>query len=106
MLTNEKVLDIFRDYLEEDQATEIVQTRHGLAVMLWDTAGEDWSNVKCCTTPEALFEELLDSFISYQEFLVVQNSSKVKCKLSNEEQAQIQAMCLPYLEKRKEAEKA
>ena len=45
MLTNEKVLEIFQDYLNEDQATEVVMTRHGYAVMLWDHAGQDWSDV-------------------------------------------------------------
>lgn len=100
MLTNEKVLDIFRDYLNEDQATEVVMTRHGYAVMLWDYAGQDWSDVECCPTPEKLFDKLLDSFVMYQEYLTVQN----KEDLNNEKQEQIQKMCLPYLEKRKEAE--
>ena len=90
MLTNEKVLEIFQDYLNEDQATEVVMTRHGYAVMLWDHAGQDWSDVECCPTPEELFDKLLDSYALYQEFLMIR--------------AQIQEMCLPYLEKRKEAE--
>lgn len=50
MFTNEKVLEIFQDYLNEDQATEVVMTRHGYAVMLWDHAGQDWSDVECCPT--------------------------------------------------------
>ena len=52
MLTNEMVLKIFADYLAEDTDLEIIQTRHGLAVMLWDNAGQDWSDVTCCQTPE------------------------------------------------------
>ena len=104
MLTNEKVLDIFRDYLEEDQATEIVQTRHGLAVMLWDNAGQDWSEVVCCTTPEELFDKLLDSFIAYQEFLILDLDDRED--LTTEEKNKVRAMGMPYLEKRKEAEKA
>lgn len=56
MMTNEKALDIFVDYLEKDQALDVVSTRRGYAVMLWDFKGQDWSDVKCCTTPEALFD--------------------------------------------------
>lgn len=43
MMTNEKVLDIFVDYLEKDQALDVVSTRRGYAVMLWDFKGQDWS---------------------------------------------------------------
>ena len=71
MLTNEMVLKIFEDYLEEDQAIEVVQTRHGCAVMLWDTAKQDWSDVKCCPTPEKLFDALLEAVVEYQEYLVL-----------------------------------
>ena len=66
MLTNERVLKIFADYLEKDQALEIVPTRHGYAVMLWDKAGQDWSEVTCCPTPEDLFDKLLDAATGYQ----------------------------------------
>ena len=71
MLTNEVVLKIFADYLAEDQALEVVPTRHGHAVMLWDNAGQDWSEVTCCPTPEDLFDKLLDAAIGYQEYLIL-----------------------------------
>ena len=75
MFTNEKVLEIFQDYLNEDQATEVVMTRHGYAVMLWDQAGQDWSDVECCKQPEDLFDKLLDNNALYQEFLKIQDKS-------------------------------
>ena len=105
MFTNEKVLEIFQDYLNEDQATEVVMTRHGYAVMLWDHAGQDWSDVECCPTPEELFDKLLDSYALYQEFLMIRDKSDGEGEINEMERAQIQAMCLPYLEKRKEAER-
>lgn len=105
MLTNGKVFDIFQQYLEEDQATEVVLTRHGYAVMLWDYAGQDWSEVTCCQTPEELFDKLLESFVGYQEFLMIQRNNDGEGEVSEEEQEQIQNMCLPYLKKREEAEK-
>ena len=71
MLTNEVVLKIFADYLAEDQALEVVPTRHGHAVMLWDSAGQDWSEVTCCQTPEELFDKLLDAATGYQAYLIL-----------------------------------
>ena len=55
--------------MAKDQATEAVPTRHGYAVMLWDHAGQDWSEVTCCPTPEELFDKLLDAATGYQEYL-------------------------------------
>lgn len=71
MLTNEMVLKIFADYLAKDQAIEAVPTRHGYAVMVWNHAGQDWSEVTCCPTPEDLFDKLLDAAIGYQEYLIL-----------------------------------
>ena len=74
MLTNEMVLKIFADYLAKDQAIEAVPTRHGYAVMLWDHAGQDWSEVTCCPTPEDLFDKLLDAATGYQEYLILRKN--------------------------------
>ena len=102
MLTNEMVLEIFKDYLERDQAMEVVQTRHGMAAMLWDNAGEDWSEVVCCPTPEKLFDELLDFCTAYQEYLILQGSDQDDLTAENREH--VQMMVQGYQEKRKEAE--
>ncbi len=104
MLTNEKVLEIFKDYIDADEALDILSTRRGYAVMLWDFAHRDWSDVVCCQTPEALFDKLLDSFTGYQGFLMIQRNSNGEGDINPKEREQIQKMCLPYLEKRKEAE--
>ena len=74
MLTNEMVLKIFADYLAKDQAIEAVPTRHGYAVMLWDHAGQDRSEVTCCPTPEDLFDKLLDAATGYQEYLILRKA--------------------------------
>ena len=100
MMTNEMVLDIFMDYLEKDEALDVVFTRRGYAVMLWDFKGQDWSDVKCCTTPESLFDKLLDSFVAYEEYLLL----KDKKILNDNERRRIDAMCRGYQERRKEAE--
>ena len=36
MLTFEMVLEVFKDYLEEDTDCEVVLTKHGYTVMQWD----------------------------------------------------------------------
>lgn len=100
MLTNEMVLEIFADYLAEDQATEVVQTRHGYAVMLWDSAGQDWSEVTCCPTPEELFDKLLDAAAGYEEYLILRKDELDS--LDNAGREQVERLRRRYL-KRKEA---
>lgn len=102
MLTNEQVLEIFKAYLDEDQATEVVQTRHGAAVMLWDYTAKTWSDVECCPTPEDLFDNLMDSFVSYKKFKVWELHRR---EIPNaEDWEQIHAMQRQFLQKRKEVE--
>lgn len=36
MLTNEKVLEVFKDYLSQDPDYEVVMASHGYTVMGWD----------------------------------------------------------------------
>lgn len=98
MLTEKKVLEIFADYLKEDEATEVVQTRHGATVMLWENAGQDWSEAVCCGTPEKLFDKLLDSFAGYQEYLLLQKKEKIE----EADRRKIEELCRGYLEKRRE----
>lgn len=71
MLTDRMVLKIFEDYLKADTALEVVPTKHGYAVMLWDTVAQDWSDVVCCPTPESMFDKLLESATAYNEFIIL-----------------------------------
>ena len=66
MLTDRIVFKIFAD-----TALEVVQTKHGYAVMLWDAAAQDWSDVVCCPTPESMFNKLLESATAYNEYLIL-----------------------------------
>ncbi len=100
MLTEKKVLEIFTDYLKEDQATEVVWTRRGVTVMLWESAGQEWSEAVCCDTPEKLFDKLLDSFTGYQEYLLLQKKEQI----GEADRQKIQELCQRYVEKRKEEE--
>ena len=68
MLTNEKVLEIFRDYLSQDPAYEMVTTSRGYTVMAWDNYREAWYDVRLCPTPEALRDALMDAYKNYLEY--------------------------------------
>lgn len=102
MLTYEKVLEIFADYLNEDPCAEVVPTRRCYAVMMWDIAAHDWSEVIPCDTPESLFDALLvesDKYWSYQ--LAVSQGLE---DYTPEIKAKVKEMCRVYQEKRWEAE--
>lgn len=88
MMTNEMVVKIFADYLAEDTDLEIVQTRHGLAVMLWDNAGQDWSDVTCCQTSEDLFDKLLESASGFWEYKILRKQKKEKLDAEGEKQVE------------------
>ena len=88
MLTNEMVLKIFADYLTEDMDLEIVQTRHGLAVMLWDNAGQDWSDVTHCQTPEELFDKLLESVAWFCEYKILRKHKRETLDAEGEKQVE------------------
>lgn len=102
MLTNEKVLEIFKTYLDKDRATEVVQTSHGPTVMLWDSTTKTWTEVDCCPTPEALFDKLMESFVFYKEFAIWEWYRREKP--TEEERKQIQSMQQYFLQLRKEVE--
>lgn len=38
MMTFEKVLEVFNDYLNKDSVLEVVNTKRGYTVMIWDDA--------------------------------------------------------------------
>ena len=98
MLTNEVVLKIFEEYLAEDQALEVVPTRHGHAVMPWDSAGQDWSEVTCCPTPEELFDKLLDAATGYQEYLILREDEMDL--LDDAGEKKVEQLRLKYLARR------
>ncbi len=89
MMTFEKVLEIFKDYLAEDTDSEVVLTKHGYTVMQWDEKSKDWYGVEYCKTPEDLREELLSSY----RMTEAQKITKTKRELTEEERRKIQELC-------------
>lgn len=100
MLTNEKVLKIFRDYLAQDPAYEVVTTSRGYNVMAWDSYQEAWYDVRLCPTPEALRDALLDAYTNYLEYGTTPDARD----LTDAEEQAVQAKRRAMLERCREGE--
>jgi len=68
MLTFEKVLEVFKDYLAADGMYEIVMTSHGYTVLEWDAQLGDWTGAKRCATPHDMADALLYGYTGYLEY--------------------------------------
>ncbi len=64
-MTFETVLEVFEDYLREDSDCEVVQTRHGYTVLVWDSGMENWDTSECCAMPEELCDELCNALFNF-----------------------------------------
>lgn len=89
MLTFEKVLEIFKEYLEKDTICEVVQTKQGYTVMYWDKQQEEWFAVTYCKTAEIMRDTFLDGYFDLLEQRYTQN----RRNLTNEERKEIDAKC-------------
>lgn len=98
MLTFEKVLEVFKDYLAEDTDCEVILTKHGYSVMQWDKKLKDWYGVEYCETLEDLREELLSSFRMSE----AEKITKAKRELTEEDNNILNEKCRLYFEKCKE----
>ena len=86
MLTFEKVLAVFKDYLNEDRRYEVLMTSHGYTVMEWSSAQQDWEDAQHCSTPEKMKDILLDAYAGYLEY----QTTECRRALTAEEQIDIQ----------------
>ena len=95
MLTFEKVMEVFKDYLTEDTRYEIVKTSHGYTVLEWDSRANTWAGEELCATPEIMRDVLLDCFTGYLEYKAITASGEI----TKAEQEQITAQRQALLEK-------
>ena len=89
MLTFEKVLEVFEDYLKQDEVVEVVHTKRGYTVMLWEEKQEMWFGVELCKTPELLRDALLNGYYDFTEQQLTHN----RRDLTEKEIADIQSQC-------------
>lgn len=95
MLTFEKVMEVFKDYLAEDTRYEIIMTSRGYTVLEWDSRANAWAGEELCATPEIMRDVLLDDFIGYLEYKAIVSKGEV----SKTERAEIAAQRQALLEK-------
>lgn len=89
MMTFERVLEVFKEYLAEDNNCEVVITKHGYTVMQWDENSKSWYGVEYCETPEDLRDELLSSYRMSE----AEKITKTKRELTDEETQAVNEKC-------------
>ena len=89
MLTFEKVLPTFGDYLQQDPLYEVVSTRHGYTLMAWEPERNAWDSAEYMATQEALMNSLLDAYANFMEDQITDNERE----LTQQETDEIQRQC-------------
>lgn len=95
MLTFEKVLNVFEQFLLENGIYEVVQTSQGYTVLEWDSCGKGWISATLCATPEEMAETLLDNLTGYLEY----KTTLGRRDLTYDDMAQVSAQRQAYLDK-------
>ena len=91
VMTCEKILEVFKDYLTEDDSCEVLQSSQGYLVVDWDSRKKDsdWVTSRLCQTPEQLRDVLCSRYEEYQGFKL---TGGYKRELLPSEDAAIQLM--------------
>ena len=89
MLTFEKVLNVFSDYLQQDPLYEVVLTSHGYTLMAWEPERNEWYQAELMETPEMLLNTLLDAYAGFLEDQMTENDRE----LNPSEEAEIKIRC-------------
>jgi len=89
MLTFEKVLAVFNDYLQQDPLYEVVLTSHGYTLMAWEPRKNQWYTAEIMETPEILLDALLCKCAEFWEDQVTDSERD----LTPAEQAEIDTRC-------------
>lgn len=87
MLTFEKVLEVFKDYLASEDMYEIVMTSHGYTILEWDTRQDDWTDAKLCRTPQDMADILLYAYTGNLEY----QATLARRELTEDDLAQVEA---------------
>ncbi len=89
MLTYEKVLEIFGDYLIEDGSCEVLQSSRGYLVVDWDSCKDNWVTTRLCNTPALLRDTLRSHYEEYQGY---QRTDGYKRDVTDQEEQDIERM--------------
>lgn len=89
MLTFEKVLEVFADYLKQDPFYEVILTSHGYTLMAWEPERSQWYSAEYMAAPKDLMDSLLDAYASFREDQITDNDRD----LTQQEQAELDKEC-------------
>ena len=89
MLTFEKVLAVFADYLQEDPLYEVLLTSHGYTLLAWEPERDDWYSAEITATPDILLDKLVNAYASFREDQVTDSDRD----LTRQEEAEIKKEC-------------
>ena len=97
MLTFEKVLEVFADYLQQDPLYEVLLTSHGYTLLAWEPERDDWYSAEVTTTPGILLDKLIDAYASFREDQITDSDRDLTRQEETEikkECAQLRSKCL------------
>ena len=97
MLTFEKVLEIFADYLTADETIEVYISRHGCVRVEFDQDFHYCSG-EVCHTPKELFDLLADDYRTYLEIEL----TKGKREVTEDDEREADTLCKRHLERWRE----
>lgn len=99
--TFEKVLEIFREYLDCDLEEEVLPCREGYLRVTWNGDSRYCVDGLLSRTPDELFEVLLSDYRSYEELRLTKGCREV----TEEDERQAEILCQSFRERWKEEEK-
>lgn len=89
MLTYEKVLEVFSEYLAEDDPCEVLHSSRGYLVVDWDSMTNRWVTSRLCQTPAQLRDTLRSHYEDYQGYKLTEGGKR---ELLPSEEAEIKLM--------------
>lgn len=92
MLTFERVLEAFKNYLHQDQRYEILMTSRGYVILEWNSSNRDLESAVFCPTPEIMKDVLLDDLAGYLEYKATLGSRELADFERQEIQARVEEM--------------
>ncbi len=100
MLTFEKVLEIFKDYLDQDMELEVCKSRYGYLCVSFDGASSEspYCVGELYQTPEKLFNRLLSEYQTFESIRL----TKGRRDENETDMDQVSRLCQKYLDRREE----
>ena len=67
-MTYDKILEVFADYLSQDDSCEVLQTSRGYLVVDWDSIADRWITSRLCEAPQQLRDVLRTHYENFQGY--------------------------------------